>query len=334
MDSRERIEEKHVKLLNAKSPIFEGDPGNGIHGSKKEYILNGNSDLNLYKGIRENAKNYFKTHNIQFQSGKKFHPTPNTLSSQVACLNFLFLIKDDKVAVKRVINSLLKDAEKDINIAEVLPVPEYGISSKDNGHYISFEAVSKIKRMKETHLSRGSGCTSIDALVIGKDEYGKTFEIVMEWKLVENDSGNMAPSDTMKKAYASGKNRIDNYQKDILSLNSIFNLENVSTFEDSDFFKAPFYELMRQTIWSNINKADFGVDDYIHLLIIPEDNHMVQRNYVVQGNKVKGIGTAWSHLLTANGKKHFGETSPEVIIKILEESDKYKELANYLKIRY
>ena len=81
-----------------------------IRGNPKHYshiLEEGDEDHNLFPDIRDSVKSYFNNNNISFWGGKTI--TPNTLSSQVSCLNHLFLIRGNHDAVRDVMQSFVGD---------------------------------------------------------------------------------------------------------------------------------------------------------------------------------------------------------------------------------
>ena len=102
------------EVLIESSEIFSGDKGNGyFKGAPRPFILRDGMN-NLYEPIREGVVKYFKDNNISWWGGNT--PSGHTLSSQIACLNHLFAIMNDKEAVLAMLNGVRNE------FMDVLPV--------------------------------------------------------------------------------------------------------------------------------------------------------------------------------------------------------------------
>ncbi|MBR6857368.1 MAG: hypothetical protein IKM90_08025 [Bacteroidaceae bacterium] len=331
MSFKDKLKDYQIDLIKEGS-LFGDATGNG-HYKGKQYphiLIEGKEWNNLYPDIRDKVKAYFDKNKIAFWGGKTI--TGNTLASQVSCLNHLFQIRYDSDATKSIIQALVGDR---IEIDSMIK-----INSKTeiyDNQYIAFEMVSDEDRLNEGKPTRGNTCTSIDAFAIALDKEKKRHVIVIEWKLVENDTGNKAPTNKTsknEKAISSGGTRVDNYKKLIQKSRSIAKLRTDS-FDDSSLFTLPFYELMRQTLWAENNKEDFMGDDYLHINVIPRDNPMRHKKYKCVNN-IMGIANGWKSLLTDYGKQRYVDADPYLIVETLEKEyyNQYSGLINYLKKRY
>lgn len=328
---KDTLKEHQIDLIN-KGSLFGDATGNG-HFKETPYphiLIEGKEWNNLYPDIRDRAKVYFDKNKIAFWGGKTI--TGNTLSSQVSCLNHLFQIRYDSDATKSIIQALAGDRIEIDSMIKINSETEI----YDN-QYIAFEMVSDKDRLNEHKLTRGNTCTSIDAFAIALDKEKKRHAIVIEWKLVEDDSGNMAPTITTskdKKLISSGQTRVEKYGQLIHNSYSIAKLRTDSFF-DSSLFTLPFYELMRQTLWAENNKEDFMADDYLHINVIPRNNPMRHKKYKCVNN-IMGIANGWKSLLTDYGKQRYVDADPYLIVKTLEKEyhNQYSGLINYLKKRY
>ena len=156
------------KVVQFRDQLF-GDPGDGIYkGIEREFVLS-NPYLNLWNGIREDALQYFRDNNISWwDSGST--PSGHLLSSQIACINHLFFIREHLDLA----TSVLKGVNPKINRA--LKV--------DTG-FVEFEKVGENRLGKEEHLTRGANCTSIDAMMLAEQNVGKRILVLIEWKYTE-----------------------------------------------------------------------------------------------------------------------------------------------------
>lgn len=346
---KEQLKAKQIQLIKEGS-IFDGAKGGGLYrGNNYPHLLEaGKEQNNLFPDIRESVRDYFSHFGIPFWAGGNT-VTSNTLSSQVSCLNHLFLIKNNADIAKIVLQNLVGSS---VHIKEVLPVPERVIRKGSNKvivenpkTYISFEAVSltATNQMREGKPLRGMTRTSIDALALVRDKDNKSILLVIEWKLVENDSGNKAPSsNSSSDEFKRGGKRIDRY----MSLIKDCELDNEKVFKDvpeakdgfrnHPLFILPFYELMRQTLWANNYMSDFHATDYRHIEVLPLENPMRDKSYEIG----KGVKDAWTSLLNLRATERYITADPHVVVSALQEVDRNKygenfaELADYLNQRY
>lgn len=322
-----------LNLLKGKSNVFYGA---GYGGSvifenaetkkrKKEtfdFCISDNERIkNLYEGIQSDVVLYCHQEGIAFWHAgvnETNQVTNHILSSQIACFNHLFMVRDDKNAVLSIAN-----AATGRKFEEVLAIPY------DNGeHYISFEVVSNKDYLREDPdnlgLSRGSMCTSIDALIIAKDKDG-TYLLPIEWKYTESyDDADKSLE------YKKGETRLKRYE----DLRCMYFNTNI---QRSLFYIEPFYQLMRQTMWAEevIKNQDIPlVKDYIHIHVVPSDNtDLVNKKYPYSTSS-NMVGT-WRSCLKTPDK--YICIDPKYLVEAIEKSDnngKYDNLINYLRKRY
>ncbi|MEL3961251.1 hypothetical protein MKZ01_08215 [Lysinibacillus endophyticus] len=298
-----------VESLIKNSNIFNGDLGNGIYvGNSHPFILQ-DSQNNLFPPSRKAALNYFENNQISWWNGKL---TNHTLSSQIACLNHLFPIREDKETVLSLIRNICPD------ITDVLEI----FSDKYSPAYIQFEAVSDNDHLNEGKLRRGSNCTSIDALIYGVHKDGRKLLIPIEWKYVEsygNENKSLGDSGTTRKARYT----------ELINQSSQLKTE----FHDVYYFE-PFYQLMRQTLWTEQmigHKAieTIKADDYIHIHVIPSENRqLLNKKYTCSK---MGMEETWRSCL--NDQSKYVIISPQKFLAPLS-SRNYDNLLDYLSTRY
>ncbi len=344
---RDKRREYDKKLIEA-GKLFNNDKGkkqyffkdknnpNGIWVPKADLLMD--SRNNLYPQITDEVILYFALNHISFHHSEGDSdfgfciPSGHTLSSQIACLNHLYPLRYDKdavLAIAQQINPEIVDVMQ-IEIDKFLPA------------YISFEVISDIDHLNETKgnqkLTRGTMCTSVDAMIYGKLKDNKYIIIPIEWKYTENYHKDGKPD----KDYSTenrendkggkGKERLRRY------CNLITSSEQLSLKKDdcksSIYFFEPFYQLMRQTLWAEqmiINKATETIkaDNYIHVHIVPNDNkELLQYQYPVSR---KGMIETWESCLTDTGKYRLIE--PKNLLAKIDKA-KYQSLIDYLTIRY
>ena len=268
---------KAIKLIQ--EGFFDNDEAGALFmGSPRGFVLQ-DGIRNLYPEIREEVLTYFKLNNVNWWRGR--YPTGHVLSSQIACLNHLFPIRHSKDAVLKLLHCILPD------FVDVFPIPE-----QIQG-YIQFEAVGgDVNLLNEGTNTRGSNCTSLDALIYAKHRDGRRFLIPIEWKYVEtygNDD---------KSVGSKGETRKSRY------LNLIAQSKQLNKNTLSCCWQEPFYQLMRQTLWTEQMLArsvsNLEADDYLHLHVVPDENiELLHKKYPFCEN---GLEATWKSCLVDPSK--------------------------------
>ena len=140
---------KAESLIKSANPIFYGGKaGKKFMTKHRDFVLQENLK-NIYSPICADVLEYFKKNYISWWGGKS--PTGHVLSSQIACVNHLFQIRDNKKAVLTILKNVSDDFEDvcPINTDKYLP------------GYIQFEAISDNDYLNEGQPTRGNNCTSI-----------------------------------------------------------------------------------------------------------------------------------------------------------------------------
>lgn len=314
--------ERQVKLIRDTSNIFSGDKGYGYFMKIRRNFVLKNGINNLYEPIRDGVIEYFNDNNISWWGGYK--PTGHTLSSQIACLNHLFAIMHDKDAVLAMLNGVRNEFE------EVLP-----ISCDAKPQYVGFEVVSIEDHLNEKISTRGSNCTSIDALIYAVHKGDKKRWIIpIEWKYTEyygkKDKSNEDRKGEVKGTNGKGQERVNRYEP---LINASMQLKSLDCYYGSIYYQEPFYQLMRQTLWvenviknSNIEKLE--AEDYFHIHVIPSDNKdLLDKVYSVSNKRME---ETWKGMLEDQSK--YMIVDPKTLF--LPIVDKYPDLSSYLDKRY
>lgn len=347
---REQELERQKNLLNkTENNVFpESARGGGLHRSyERDFCLSaGKESHNLFEEIRESCENYFKEEGISFWGGSDI---PNhILSSQVACLNHLFAIREDKDAVTSLAKKLC-DGQFDVECVEK-------VCCDKDPQYIAFEVVTDKDHLNEDPkhqgLRRGEYCTSIDAVIVAKLTSGDRLLLPIEWKYTESyGPHDKSKEDDPKKPMipeAKGKNRLERYSNLIHNhLNRIEPskeqenpsqlAEDILPYRGSIYFQDPYYQLMRQTLWAEqliVHSAEERIkaNNYLHINVIPESNaDLLNKGY----DKYSKMEEAWKSCLKDETK--YKIVDPKIIGEVLNEyndSKKYSNLMEYLKTRY
>ncbi|WP_156145395.1 PGN_0703 family putative restriction endonuclease [Prevotella pectinovora] len=313
------------------------------------YILDDSErEMNLYnwqdKDCIQRVKDYFEKNKIKWwtcyfdapegQKADGKHISCNLLSSQIACINHLFFIRNDKNAVLSIINGIKGMPAK---FVDVLNIP----CDKGENNYISFEVIASKDYLHEIYLKRGELCTSVDALVYAVDENGERWLIPIEWKYTETyEVEDKSIEDNPKKESgneAKGKTRLSRYcniEGDNLIGNSK-QLKSLPGYKHSIYFQEPFYQLMRQTLWAECicNSKDEQVlpaERFIHIHVCPKANvELLNKHYATVTDKPT-MEEAWREMLNDQSLYHL--IDPCDLMKPI--SDIYHELYSYLQKRY
>jgi hypothetical protein len=314
--------DKTINLIK-NGVIFNGDTGNGVYRKKPRPFVLKDYKNNFYNEIITRVFEYFKNNKISWWGG--YIPTGHTLSSQISCLNHLFFIRNDENAVLNIVKNVCPDVTNVMKIS----------SDKYNNGFIQFEAISSKDHLNEIHLSRGSNCTSVDALIYGIKENGRRILFPIEWKYTEK-YGNQDKSiedgkGNQKGSELKGKERLSRYSKLIDESNQ---LKTLPEYRNSIYFFEPFYQLMRQTLWAeqiiNHNETELvKADEYVHIHIIPKDNKsLLEKKYKIYDLNME---KTWRSCITEQNK--YKILSPKEFIEPIE-NNKYNNLLKYLKDRY
>jgi hypothetical protein len=321
MNYRESERERQIGLLKTTDLFYHGESGFKLKGKGKEYdeiLLDGTN--NIFKPVQQAVLEYFHKNDISFwhvPNEPVDKPTGHILSSQVSCINHLFPIRQDKEAVLKIAKTVCAD------FTDVLPIT----TDKYEDGYIQFEAVSDKGHLNERSLSRGTNCTSIDALIYAVHTNGKKYIIPIEWKYTEvygnKDYSTKDRKGEPKGNELTGKERLKRYSE--LIDNSKF-LKHLPSYRNSVYFHESFYQLMRQTLWAeqiikHSGEERIKADDFIHVHVIPSENHKL----------LDSVKQVWPENLT--DKERYKIIAPKDLIKNIDKA-KYTDLIKYISARY
>ena len=298
-----------VQNLMRDSSIFNEDRGQGVFKKHSYPFILQDENNNLFTPSRQTILDYFKQNKIIWWNGQL---TNHPLSSQVACLNHLFSIREDKQAVFSIIKNIYPD------IIDILPLT----TDKFLPAFIQFEAISDDDHLNEVNSIRGSQCTSIDALIYGEGRDGKKILFPIEWKYVE------AYGNEDKASGNPGITRIKRYT-DLINQSA-----QLKSNDHSIYYFEPFYQLMRQTLWaeqmiSHRKTETIKADVFIHVHVIPGENgNLLHKNYPCSG---KGMEATWRECL--NDQSRYVIVTPEELLSPVD-WDRYSILFEYLNTRY
>ena len=321
MSKYQKQERKDAIELIEKSELFDGCKAGFVISRKgKNYpiddiLLDGYK--NLFAPILNQVIEYFPKNKISFWKigGEPTEkPTGHVLSSQIACLNHLFSVRNDKAEVLKIAKLICED------ITDVLEIK----SDKYSSEYIAFESVSDNDYLNECEdkPTRGSHCTSIDALIYAKHKNGKNYILPIEWKYTEH-YGNENKADGEKGNVRKGR------YENLINRSTQLKPENHKC-----YYFEPFYQLMRQTLWAeqmikNKDNETVKADDFIHVHIIPRENSDLLEKIYPCSNK--NMETTWCEHLQNQSK--YKIISPKELLANID-TNKYADLKDYLEKRY
>lgn len=297
-------EDQRRKAVQIRDALFR-DPGGGIfYGKGRDFVLKDPS-LNLWEGIREDAKQYFIKYRIPWWKGNPDGPTGHLLSSQVACINHLYYVRQRKdIAI-----ALLKQVNPDIVEALVI----------DDG-FVEFEYIGQKQYLKEKAFTRGANCTSVDAVMLGVTSEGKRIMFLIEWKYTEIYE--------RKNLYIPERAVV--YDSLIARSDGPF----VIGADPRNFYYEPLYQMMRQTLlgWLFAQNQEKNCDSCVNVHVIPNGNIELKGNIMSPNFRGQDIHEAWKNILKVPNS--YAPIDPASFIKGAEHLVDTKSWLSYLNARY
>lgn len=302
------------RLISIREELFK-DPGGGVYRNIQRPFILVEPQKNLMSQIKEEAIEYFNKNRIVWWPGSA-EPTGHLLSSQIACVNHLFFLRNDENAALKILKGI------DSEFVEVCADFE--------GGFVGFEVVSKGTYLNEVakgkKQTRGANCTSIDAMMCGLKKNGKKVQVLIEWKYTE-----YYPKNCMATG-SSGETRKQRYNSLLLNPESPF-IEGLVL---DNLYYEPFYQIMRQTLlaWqmTKNKEQEFNADDWMLLDVIPEGNRYLREKVHAPDLPKGDLHKAWSSVLKEPEK--YRTITPYDLLMPLEGDNRYKAIMNYLNRRY
>jgi len=307
-------EQERERLVAIREEIFE-DRGGGLYRNIQRPFILQKSNKNLMPQIKEGAIEYFKKNAIVWWPGSA-EPTGHLLSSQVACVNHLFFLRNDEFAALKILKGIDKDFVK--------------VCADFEGGYVGFEVVSKGSYLNEVTQgkaqTRGANCTSIDAMMCGVKEDGTKVQVLIEWKYTE-----FYPKNCMASG-SSGETRKGRYNSLIKAPESPF----IDGLDLDNLYYEPFYQIMRQTLlaWqmTKNKERELNADDWLLVDVIPENNKYLRERVHAPDLPDGDMHKAWEMVLKEPQK--YRMMTPMDLLRPLNNEKNYEEVLNYLNKRY
>lgn len=309
---------KAENLIKIGSPVFYGGKtGKYFMTKNRDFVLQDNLK-NIFSPICKDVIEYFKNNSVAWWGGK--NPTGHVLSSQIACVNHLFQIRNDKSAVLAILKNITDD------FIDVFPIN----TDKYLPAFIQFESVSDNDYLNEGKPTRGNNCTSIDALIYAKHKDGTKWIIPIEWKYTEFYSNQNKAIEGFKADPINCKGEVRKKRYTDLIKHS----SQLKSTDHYSYYFEPFYQLMRQTLWAeqmikNNKTEKIKAENYVHVHVIPSENKdLLNKLYKCSSLEME---KTW--------RKHLKDQSKYLIItpkRLLNgiDSKKYADLIKYLETRY
>jgi hypothetical protein len=297
-------EDQRRRAVSSRDTLFN-DPGTGLFfGKQRDFVLKDPS-LNLWAGIRDDAKHYFSTNRIAWWKGSEADPTGHLLSSQVACVNHLYWLRQRRDLA----TAVLKGIEP--SICDALPI--------DTG-YVAFEYIGSRQYLKEPAFTRGANCTSVDAAMLGVTTSKQRILFLIEWKYTEFYN----PEDL----YISRRASV--YDPLITSADAPF----VDGTTPQALYYEPFYQMMRQTLLASQFEKHREMDcaRCLNVHVIPKENKDLKQTITSPGLQGRNIHDAWRKILKSPEK--YRPIDPSELLVGASSLPDTKSLLNYLKARY
>lgn len=307
------LETQRQKVIRFRDEIFK-DPGGGIFKkAEREFVLK-DPALNIWSGVREDAIAFFKRNGIPFwDSGDK--PTGHLLSSQIACINHLYFVRQRQDIATAILQSV------DSNIKTALRMDNGALGSG----FVDFEVIGAKNYLGEKLHTRGANSTSVDAVMLAELYNGHRKLIFIEWKYVEQYKN--SPS---KALGDSGQTRLKIYRPLLEQNDCPFYVTNIE-----GLFTEPYYQLMRQTLLANemVKANEYGATSYLHLHLIPTAN-IDLKNVNTAAGKLEGLmlQDTWTRLLKFPDQ--YKAVDPKDFILAAEKCEDTLSWTTYLQKRY
>jgi len=211
--------------------------------------------FNLFQGIRDDAIETFKRHNIIWHgSALPGFPTNHLCSSQIFAVNLLFPFIENPEALADILRPHFPDIER------MIPV--------EDKRYIAFEWIGKKNYLNENpkigdYRQRGAGNTSIDAMMMYETVKHEKVMLLIEMKYSESYGV------SYKRFRSDGTDRISCYEDFFYDLSSPVDRSIAPDLED--FLYEPFYQLLRHTLLATqikqVESAHINRVQVVHLIV-------------------------------------------------------------------
>ncbi len=166
---------------------------------------------------------------------------------------------------------------------------------------------------------RGANCTSLDAAMLGLTADSQRILVLIEWKYTETYG--------RRDLYEKSRSRV--YDDLIMHPESPIDVSSPEI-----LYFEPFYQLMRQTLlgWKMVEHGDYGADAYVHIHVIPRENHKLRRSVNSPHLRGKDMTRAWKSVLVESDS--YAVVTPTRLLKAVCGECDYHSFWYYLNRRY
>ena len=306
------LEEQKRKAITLRENYFK-DPGGGVFDNiPSDYVLIDHK-LNIWSGIREDVVEYFNQNSIAFWDSVN-EPSGNLLSSQIACLNHLFFMRQREDIATVILQNL------DINVSRAVRINK---DDHESG-FVIFEDNGHSNYLNERSRIRGGHTTSLDAVMLGELNNGSLKLFVIEWKYAEYFFSHSRIHE------AKGEVRLNTYKpflEDPFSPLKPCDLEGL--------FTDPYYHLMRHTLLMDqmVRANEYGATDYLHIHVIPSSNtELLRFNPALPQLPGFTMNETWCKLLKTPGR--YTSIDPKDLLEPAQYCPDTSSVISYLQMRY
>lgn len=233
----------------------------------------------------------------------------------------MFAWRGDEAAASAVLRGISTDFVKALRIDsdEYLP------------GYVQFEAVSDHQYLNEDGLTRGTQCTSVDAMMYAEHKDGSRWLVPIEWKYTEHYGNTNKATEGLAADPLNGKGavRVRRYS------GLIAESDQLQATDAAVYFFEPFYQLMRQSLLveqmvRHRVQETLKADAFLHVHVIPAGN----RDLLLKSYKCSGLGmeATWRRQLKDQAKYRI--VDPEHFVAPLAPMVQYSSLLERLRQRY
>jgi hypothetical protein len=238
-----------LKISGGFSDAAKGANGK-LYGIAREFVLPPEcKQENLFEKIRTDVAEYFKSQHIAWHTARS-----HLLSSQICCLNFLAPFSSEPHALKALLQGV------------VGPIDE--MLETETGRFVSFEFTGGqdyLNEWKNGVHTRGSNCTSVDAMVRFRSPDGRDEAALIEWKYTER-YGRPRINDPKR------EERLRRYRK--ITFFPEGPIRGDVGIDIGDLFAEPIFQLYRQQMLASrmLANKELGLARVRTVLIAPRSN--------------------------------------------------------------
>lgn len=282
----------------------------------------GRTEENLFPGIRTDASEWFRAHQIAWHDDQDGNPSSALCDAQVCCVNALFALADKPEPLAALLRPVFPE------ITRVLPV--------EDGKFVTFAWIGERNYLNERvrqggRRARGTHFTCADALVAFERTDGRKQVVLIAWTYTESYHS------IRIKNTSRGTDRTPLYQSLFDQEDSPLDKALIPAFEALSF--EPFHQLMRlQFLAHEMERARELKADIVSLLqIAPAHNADFCR---VTSPQLKGVGDTatgvWERLVRIQDPRRFHSRSTEQLLAPVLKAPPagLEDWANYLRQRY